>query len=447
MNLENPPPGRPFRGDYPELPAANAAHQAAVQRQSEALERLVSDAAWRAQVLQKVQQRRHGHPDLFPIADLGGNPQPGTGLHVPGEILIDATAYGRSAIRNFAGANGLIEVDLGCSALVGAVVRLRTADPDPTPLLQKVGQFRLLNAVASLNYVVSSSPVGKGEDTPEPASGLGSYANYPVPAGSASPRVGVIDTGVTAENRTDGWLAGVAAVSDIDPLDVVPNPGDGKLDRAAGHGTHVTGTVQQVAPGIDVRVYRALDTEGFGTDVMVACAMLRAAQAGCKILNLSLGGPAVNGVPPVAMAAAMNIIPPDVVIVAAAGNDGTTDPMYPAAFSRVVSVAGLTKDLQPTPWSSRGQWVKASTRAVGIRSTFVEGQESIENDPNPDVFGLASWASWTGTSFAAAQVTGAIARVCQLNPGTTPVQAWQALSLTGAPLVDFGQVIEVLPAV
>jgi hypothetical protein len=447
MNLESPLPGRPFEGDYPPPGPATEAEEEAIRRQSDALERLVTDLEWRAQVLADVQQRRLGHPDLRRIVDLGDNPRPGAGLHVAGEILVDRTAYdGRDEIRSLTGGRRMARQELGCEALDGSLVRLVAVDPDPALLVDTVGQLRQRNAAAALNYVLPLSPVGKSGDTPEPAPGLGNYAAYPVPEGGPDPQVGVIDTGITTQTRSDGWLAGVAAVSDRDPLDVLPFPGDGKLDGAAGHGTHVAGIVQQVAPGVKIRVYQALATDGFGSDLAVACAMLRAVQDGCKILNLSLGGPAVNGVPPIAMAAAVTSIPPDVAIVAAAGNDGTTDPVYPAAFTRVISVAGLTKDLLPAPWASRGPWVKASTRAVGIRSTFVEGEESIEFDPQPDVFPPNPWAHWSGSSFAAAQITGAIARICQVNPAATPVQAWQMLSQTGYPYVDFGQVIEVLPA-
>jgi subtilisin family serine protease len=43
-----------------------------------------------------------------------------------------------------------------------------------------------------------------------------------------------------------------------------------------------------------------------------------------------------------------------VLIVAAAGNLGTSDPVYPAAFDSVVAVGALTDDLSPAPFSSRG---------------------------------------------------------------------------------------------
>ncbi len=57
-----------------------------------------------------------------------------------------------------------------------------------------------------------------------------------------------------------------------------PAAPDGYLDLDAGHGTFVTGIVQQIAPGAEVRVYRAVDSDGIGSEVAVACKMIKAVQ-------------------------------------------------------------------------------------------------------------------------------------------------------------------------
>ena len=110
--------------------------------------------------------------------------------------------------------------------------------------------------------------------------------------------VAVIDTGINNDSRTDGWLAGIPeTAANIDPLDVFPVTvqngqivrGDGLLDLSAGHGTFVTGVVEQVAPAATIRVYRAVDTEGMGTSDDVANAMTQAARDGADIINVSLG--------------------------------------------------------------------------------------------------------------------------------------------------------------
>ena len=158
--------------------------------------------------------------------------------------------------------------------------------------------------------------------------------------------VAVIDTGINNDSRTDGWLAGIPETpANDDPLDVFPVTvqngqvihGDGLLDPSAGHGTFVTGVVQQVAPAATIRVYRAVDTEGMGTSYDVANAMTQAARDGADIINASLGVSTVDNQAPVAFTTAVDTIRnerPGVVIVASAGNMGLDVPMFPAAMRR-----------------------------------------------------------------------------------------------------------------
>ena len=143
--------------------------------------------------------------------------------------------------------------------------------------------------------------------------------------------------------------------------------GLGEFDYCAGHGTFVAGVVRQVAPTADLLVRRAIGQDGIGVDVDVAIAMLEAFDAGADIINLSLGTETPHDQPPVATMVALEIIGErlaadserDVVVVAAAGNNATSRPVFPAAFSGmpqlgvpVVAVAGLSVDLEPADFSS-----------------------------------------------------------------------------------------------
>ena len=171
-----------------------------------------------------------------------------------------------------------------------------------------------------------------------------------------------------------------------------------------------------------------MDSDGIGSDVTVACWMIQAVLDGNQIINLSLGCQTEDDFPPVAMRAALDSgsgrRAEDVLIVAAAGNYGDTRPCWPGAFRGVVSVAGLAPDMLPALWSSRGFWVTCSTIGQGLCSTFVDGTESplITLSPVPPGLPHAAvtftgdppWAYWSGTSFAAPQITGAVAN---LYPG------------------------------
>ncbi|GAA0914728.1 S8 family peptidase [Virgisporangium aurantiacum] len=448
MNLNDPEKGHPFTNDYPNAPDTDK-YRAAVKTQIEKLNGGLASPADRNKIVKKILASRANHPGLDPITEFGPDPNPKL-LHVTGEILINRDALTSAAVAQAIADNALQRSTVEHDRLSGLVACYRNRALASEKLQQVVRQLRAQNVPAALNYVVSTAAVGKSDETPEPVQGLGHFSAYPVPSRTGGFPVGIVDTGITSEVRTDGWLAGVAdPPSEIDPLDVLP-PTD-RLDAAAGHGTHVSGIVQQVAPGVTIRVFKALATDGCGSDLAAALAILRAVDAGCKILNLSFGCTLDGGPPPMAMAAALALIPNDVLIVAAAGNGGDEVKVYPAAFAeqstRVVSVAGLQADLTGAGWSTHGTWVKASTIAEGVRSTFVKGTEWEELENPPDVYPGSSWALWSGTSFAVPQIVGAVARICQEFAGTTPVQAWQLLRATGIDVAGYGRAVKVLSTV
>jgi hypothetical protein len=254
------------------------------------------------------------------------------------------------------------------------------------------------------------------------------------------PLLAVIDTGIAKRKRKDGLLNEVKRSNNIDPLDVFEHRG--RLDFAAGHGTFVAGVVRQVAPHVRIKVYRALDSDGLGSEQAVADAMLRAARDKADVINLSLGMVAQDPAHPCPL---MRVAVETILakgygpaIIASAGNDGTTHPMYPAAFPGVVGVAALKGPPHhvPASWSSHGAWVRCSTVGEGIVSTYVPGTEdrlrrahprdpnhpNDPNDPNypndpanraPDTYPKVNpWALWSGTSFAAPQIAALVAAHC-----------------------------------
>ena len=78
------------------------------------------------------------------------------------------------------------------------------------------------------------------------------------------------------------------------------------------------------------------------------------------------------------------------VIIAAAGNNFSSTPVYPAAYPNVIAVAATDKDDRLPRWSNRGDWVSLAAPGVDIYSTL----------PGDD-YGYKS-----GTSQAAALVSG-----------------------------------------
>jgi hypothetical protein len=292
--------------------------------------------------------------------------------------------------------------------------------------------------------------VVKASTGPSPTVAPSAGAGLHEPAGPVV--VAVIDTGIAEDLRSDRYLNEIPrTVGSVDPVDAFggsPGP-NGKLDFAAGHGTFAAGIVRQVDPDAVIRSYAALDSDGLASEFRVACAMIRAASEGAHVINMSLGMHTVDGQPCLALETALDLIdemaegsePP--VVVASAGNYGDSEPVWPAASRRVISVAGLTAQGEPARWSSRGVWVDCSTVGEGIVSTFVEGEE----DP---VFGGSesyppdAWAIWLGTSFAAPQVAGAISKTCR-KTGLSPREAARRLIRSGRPVPDFGRAMHLLP--
>ena len=469
--------GDPFRGDYP----GRGDHQPwdelewQLHRQSAELAQRRFAPAIRHQLTQ-MQRRRRQLGDAGPRAagdQAGGVTQfevlpTGTGpdtLLASGEILITGRDYdGRGepggqapdrTAKAFLDALGLEEAPLGCAALEGRVVRLTHADMTPEELSDVVQAVQARGFDASLSNIIPTGPVAKAIGGPLPVDSPGRFDPDPDPGPGPAAKVAVIDTGIAAEVRADGWLHDVRRdPGDIDPLRAFPlSAPDDPLDLDAGHGTFVSGIIQQVARGAQISVYRAVDSDGIASEVTVGCEMIRAVQDGAEIINLSLGGQTPDNGPPIAIQAALDVIRElehdqdrEVIIVAAAGNYGDSVPCWPGAFRRVVSVAALAPDLLPATWSSRGFWVNCSTIGQGLTSAYVEGEESVLVDPDQHRFGPDAWAVWSGTSFAVPQVVGAIARLRQ-RYGWEPRRALVTLLSAGRPLPGFGQALKILPGI
>jgi thermitase len=77
------------------------------------------------------------------------------------------------------------------------------------------------------------------------------------------------------------------------------------------------------------------------------------------------------------------------VIIAAAGNDGSELPTYPAYYKNCIAVAAITEDNQLVPLSNHGDWVDVAADGLNIFSTLPDNRYGYK----------------TGTSFAAASVS------------------------------------------
>jgi subtilisin family serine protease len=280
---------------------------------------------------------------------------------------------------------------------------------------------------------IRGGPATRPRPAKRPASLLDLDGDGARARGRAAAVVGVLDTGLWPQK----WLSRQVALrsGEQEVLDAEP---DGFLDTEAGHGTFVTGLVLQVAPTARVHVVKVLDSEGIGDDVSVAAGLERLPEP-VQILNLSLGGYTGDDQPPLALAEKLLELRADgTVIVAAAGNDGTARPFWPAALKHVIAVGAVEPDgadWRRADFSNHGWWVDACTIGADVLSAFVDITTNVL--PEGGTVDFDEWAYWGGTSMAAPIVAGAIAAL--VARGSTPADAAAEVLARGAraPLPDF----------
>ncbi len=248
-------------------------------------------------------------------------------------------------------------------------------------------------------------------------------------------RVAILDTGYAWQARHDPWLADIAptvASRDIDLLRISGNPND-PLDFGGGHGTFVAGIVRQLAPAAHIDIIRVLDSNGVGLESEIAKGLDRACALGADIILCAFGGYATNDVGPAAIEAAIANVPKSTVVIAAAGNERQgRRPIWPASCRGVEAIAAVdssrdgsmrivqgeasltwyTNDGPEVVYAAAGTW----------QSSFVEGAESPDRDPDGTAETFKNAATAGGTSFAAAAVAGAVAAA--LCEGDSGCDAW-----------------------
>jgi subtilisin family serine protease len=288
---------------------------------------------------------------------------------------------------------------------------------------------------------IDSGRTWGGHDRPKPVEDPRWQA---LPAASKA-TVGVIDTGIAlrSDGRPHQWFGDHLSYCPDEDVDVLPESAPYvRLGSADGHGTFVTGLILLEAPDVRVRMWGVIGREGTpiteGTrpgpddDRAVAAAIrLLAINPNVAVINLSFGGGVfVEEDPPPLLRAALRDIDYDrVAVVASAGNDGSAKKAWPAAFKNVIAVGALDdtdhqqREAPPiAAFSNWGGWIRAYASGVMLVGPFVDFKESgfvlVEgegflpsDDDQPREY--KGWAQWSGTSFAAATVSGRIAHVAQ----------------------------------
>lgn len=218
-----------------------------------------------------------------------------------------------------------------------------------------------------------------------------------------------------------------------------------------GHGTHCAGIIaSRTDNGTDIAgicwnakimAVKFINAENLGYTSDAASAIYYAVDNGADVLSNSWGGYYYSET----LKDAVNYAHSQgVAIVAAAGNDNSGAPSYPAYYDNVISVAATDSNDQKASFSNYGQWVNIAAPGADILSLraqntdmylgttgYTPGDNFVPfGDPN------ASMYICSGTSMACPYVAGACGLLLSVNPFLTTEDVNDILANTADPIAD-----------
>lgn len=238
--------------------------------------------------------------------------------------------------------------------------------------------------------------------------------------GDADVVVAVLDTGVDRSHEDLSRGVSSAGANFVTPT--------GTTDDDHGHGTLSAGVVAARTDngrGVAGMCWRCtilpvkvLGSNGSGSTSDVASGIVYAADRGAEVINMSLGATQTSIT---LQAAVTHAEEQGSLLVASAGNRGTTERTYPAAYPSVVGVAAVDADQRRYTWSSYGAWVDVA--APGCT-------------PSTDADPARRYSWYCGTSAAAPVVAGIAGLAFSLAEAPDHGEVRRALRSAAAPVGD-----------
>ncbi|MEH7442102.1 S8 family peptidase [Bacillus sp. JJ1122] len=250
---------------------------------------------------------------------------------------------------------------------------------------------------------------------------IGTEQGWDITRGSEEIKVAIVDTGVDLDHPElkNRLVKGYNVLNE-----------NNEPDDDNGHGTHVAGIIasetnnNEGVAGLTwfnkIMPVKAMGAKGYGTTFDIARGIVWAVDNGADVINLSLGNYQPSQVLEEAVRYAYS---KNVVMVSAAGNDGSNQPTYPSAYPEVLSVAAVDYDGKRASFSNYGEYIDISAPGVYIPSTYFNKQ----------------YASLSGTSMAAPHVAGLAALIKSANPELTNTQVIDIIKNSAIDLGEKGK--------
>ncbi len=249
---------------------------------------------------------------------------------------------------------------------------------------------------------------------------IGAEYAWKIERGGSSVIVAIIDTGVDYTHPDlSNYIAG--------GYDWVNNDDDPRDDH--GHGTHCAGiaaaTINNTLgiAGISqsaIMAEKVLDSDGSGSSSTTAEAIRHAADSGADIISMSLGAAESTHIMEEACRYAWE---KGCILVAAAGNDGTSLVSYPAAYDTVIAVGSVGTTGLCSSFSNYGTSLE-----------LVAPGESILSTTPGNAYGQKS-----GTSMACPHVSGVAALLFSRYPGMSNIEVRERMTETADDLGSPGK--------
>jgi hypothetical protein len=224
--------------------------------------------------------------------------------------------------------------------------------------------------------------------------------------------VAVIDSGITSHPTFAQGSIEHVPLNSSTHMPATANP---EATLTDGHGTAVAaiiaGTAPEargVAPSSRLLDYNVFQGQGSADAFTVAQAIVDAVDRGAHLINLSLGGP---GDDPTLQAAIDYAAKRNVLVVAAAGNEGTESISFPARYPSVVAVSAVDALGQSPSFNNHGVEMDLAAPGLGIHTAWSGG----------------NLVEFSGTSAAAPVITASLAALMSQNRGMTASQAFDVL--------------------